>query len=92
MTSKKFGPCPSCVFVEHYNKDGSFAAYMDYQHKAHVFMRQVKGIVELLLTGTFEEGVGIRMPKRHRKAYDEHLRTYPNPPFSWCTTYGYPGD
>jgi hypothetical protein len=57
------------VFVEYYNKDGAFAAYMDYQHHADVFMRQVKGIVELLLTGTFEDGVGIRIPKRHSKAY-----------------------
>jgi erythromycin esterase-like protein len=69
MTSKKVGPCPSCIFVEQYNKDGSFAAFMDYQHRNDVFMRQVKSIIELLLTGTFEDGVGIRIPKRHGKAY-----------------------
>jgi len=69
MTSKKAGPCPSCVFVEHYNKDGSFAAYMDYQHHMDSFMRQLKGIIDVLLTEMFDHGVGLRISKRHGKAY-----------------------
>lgn len=69
MTSKNTGPCPSCIFIEQYNRDGSFAAFMDYQNDRAQFMGVLGRVVETLLTDNFNHGVGIRISKRHTKAY-----------------------
>lgn len=61
--------CPGCIFMDHYNRDGAFAAIMDYQYHFDGFLQRLKGISDLILTGTFKQSEGIRIPRAHTTAY-----------------------
>lgn len=64
------GPCPRCVYVEHFNKDGAFAAMMEFQHDRPEFMRGMAIILDWLFElEEPKEGVGIRIKRRKMKAF-----------------------
>jgi len=66
---KSKGPCPSCVLRDHYNRDGAFAATIDYQHEPDFFRVQVQGTIEYILANKFEDGVGVRIKQKRGKQY-----------------------
>ena len=61
--------CPNCIYQEQYTKDGSFAAFIDFQSDPELFFRQVKGMIDHILSSKFAAGESVRISNRRFKSY-----------------------
>jgi hypothetical protein len=63
------GSCPSCVLHTHYDKDGSFAAFVDYMDHPNTFYNRVKKFIDGLMAENFEDGVGVKLKAKKQRQY-----------------------